>query len=106
MTILAITHIERTPDICGGAPRVAGTRVRIQDIASWHEAGASPDEMAEQFDLTSGQVHAALSYYYDHRREIIQDLERSKTEADRLLREGWAVRSDHLEAQIQQHRNL
>jgi uncharacterized protein (DUF433 family) len=26
-------HIEITPGVCGGKPRVAGHRIRVQDIA-------------------------------------------------------------------------
>ena len=82
MTTLTITHIVRTPDVCGGVPRIAGTRIRVQDVALWHEADTSVEDMAEQFDLTAGQVHAALSYYYDHRQEIQEAIRRSEQEAD------------------------
>ena len=30
-------HIEITPGICGGKPRIAGHRIRVQDIVIWHE---------------------------------------------------------------------
>ncbi|WP_333364954.1 DUF433 domain-containing protein [Microcoleus sp. herbarium14] len=30
-------HIEITPGICGGKPRIAGHRIRVQDIVVWHE---------------------------------------------------------------------
>jgi uncharacterized protein (DUF433 family) len=31
-------HIEITPGVCGGKPRIEGTRIRVQDIYVWHEA--------------------------------------------------------------------
>lgn len=64
-------HIELTPDTVGGRPRIHGRRITVQDIAIWHERlGKSPDEIAAEYDLTLGDVHAALAYYFDHREEI------------------------------------
>ncbi len=35
------------------------------------QQGMTPDEMVKQFPpLTLAQIHAALSYYYDHQAEI------------------------------------
>ena len=63
-------HIEITPGVCGGRPRVRGHRIKVQHIAVWHERmGLSPDEILSQHPgLTLGDVHAALAYYWDHRR--------------------------------------
>lgn len=37
-------HIEITPGICGGKPRIAGHMIKVQDIVIWHEKmGMSPD---------------------------------------------------------------
>jgi uncharacterized protein (DUF433 family) len=64
-------HIELTPDTAGGKPRIRGHRIRVQDIAIWHERlGKSADEIAAEYDLTLGDVYAALAYYFDHREEI------------------------------------
>lgn len=42
-------HIESTPGICGGKPRIAGHRIRVEDIVVWHEKmGWSPDEIVSQ----------------------------------------------------------
>jgi uncharacterized protein (DUF433 family) len=30
-------HIVKTPCTCGGKPRIAGSRIRVQDIVIWHE---------------------------------------------------------------------
>ena len=66
------SHIEATADVCGGKPRIAGHRVKVQDIVIWHERlGLSADEICEQTSgLELADVHAALAYYYDHREEI------------------------------------
>ena len=40
----------------------------MQQITIWHERlGLSPDEIASAYDLTLGDVYAALAYYHDHR---------------------------------------
>ncbi|MEX2141885.1 MAG: DUF433 domain-containing protein [Pirellulales bacterium] len=69
-------HIEITPGVCGGKPRVAGHRVRVQDIAVWHDMqGQSADDIVGRFpQITLADVHAALAYYFDHRDEILRDI--------------------------------
>jgi uncharacterized protein (DUF433 family) len=65
------THIESTPGICSGRPRVAGTRIRVANIAIWTEEGMSPDEIVASYpQLTLADVHAALAYYHDHRADV------------------------------------
>lgn len=64
-------HIEVTPAVSGGRPRIAGRRITVQDIVIWHERlGRTPDEIALDHDLTLADVHAALAYYFDHREEL------------------------------------
>jgi uncharacterized protein (DUF433 family) len=72
-----VEHIVSTPGVCGGKPRIAGHRIRVQDVVVWHEAwGLSPEEIVTDFpQLTLAQVHAALAYYYDHRDEIRQHMQ-------------------------------
>jgi uncharacterized protein (DUF433 family) len=67
-------HIECTPGVCGGRPRIAGHRIRVQDIVLWHEIqGLSADEIIADFpQITLADVYAALAYYYDHREEVRQ----------------------------------
>ena len=64
-------HIEATPGIAGGKPRIAGHRITVQNIVIWHELmGIGADEIATEYELTLGEVYAALAYYHDHRKEI------------------------------------
>lgn len=65
-------HIEITPGVCSGKPRIAGHRIKVQHIVIWHERmGLSPDEIVSQHPgITLADVHAALAYYHDHREEI------------------------------------
>jgi uncharacterized protein (DUF433 family) len=74
---ILVSHIESKPDVCGGRPCVAGTRIRVQDVYSWHESeGVSADEIVSRFpQLTLADVYAALSYYWDHHEEIRRQIE-------------------------------
>lgn len=71
-----------TPDTCGGKPRIAGHRIKVQQIAICHERlGMSPQQIvAEYSGITLADVHAALSYFHDHRTQIEADI----AEGDRL----------------------
>jgi len=90
MAIEAIEYIEKTPGICGGAPRIAGRRTRVSEIAVWHiRNNISVLETAKRLDLTLAQVYAALSYYYDHAAEIEAELMQERT----LVTETQATQS-------------
>jgi uncharacterized protein (DUF433 family) len=68
-------HIELTPGICGGRPRIAGHRIRVQDIVLWTEQGQSADEIVGDFpQLSLADVYSALAYYHDHREDIDRDI--------------------------------
>ena len=55
-------HIEITPGVVGGKPRISGRRITVQNIAIWHERmGRSADEIATEYDLTLADVYAALA---------------------------------------------
>lgn len=64
-------HIEVTAGVAGSKPRITGHRITVQNIVIWHEfMGLSPDQIATEYGLTLGDIHAALAYYHDHRQEI------------------------------------
>ena len=64
-------HIEITPGIAGGKPRIAGHRITVQDVVVLHEKlGRSVDEIASEYGLSLADVHAALAYYFDNRDEV------------------------------------
>jgi len=80
------TQIEIRPNR-GGRDRayLEGTRVRVQDIAAFAEIqGYTPDEIVAALPhLSLAQVHAALSYYFDHRAEI----QRERREDEEFVRQ-------------------
>lgn len=53
-------HIKITPGICGGKPRIAGHRIKVEDIVIYHERmGLSPDEIVSQYPtITLADVYA------------------------------------------------
>jgi uncharacterized protein (DUF433 family) len=72
-------HIEITPGVAGGKPRIAGHRITVQNVVIWHERmGKSADEISAEYDLSLAEVYAGLAYYFDHREEIDDSIEESE----------------------------
>ncbi|MCS3648842.1 uncharacterized protein (DUF433 family) [Salinibacter ruber] len=56
-------HIESSPEVLKGKPRVKGTRIPVSLILGYLASGASPDEIIEEFpDLTPEDISACLLY--------------------------------------------
>src|SRR5579859_1179688 len=70
-------YIVKTPGICSGQPRMAGTRIKVKHIYTWVERmGMTPAQVVAEYPhLTMAQVHAALTYYWSHCDEIHQDID-------------------------------
>ena len=79
-------YVVRDEGICDGQPRIAGTRLKIQGIAlEYRRLEWTPDQICESHPgITLAQVHAALSYYYDHREEIDLSIHNDKEFSERL----------------------
>jgi len=93
MSITRTERIATNPQICGGKPCIAGTRIRVQDVFVWHELQAlSADEIVSLFpQLSMADVYAALTYYWDH-RELIQTQMREEDEfVERMRRQTPSV---------------
>lgn len=61
-------HIEITPKIRNGKPRIAGRRITVADIAiAYLRLGQSLEEIAAEYDLTLAEVYAAIAFYYDNK---------------------------------------
>ncbi|MFW5682083.1 MAG: DUF433 domain-containing protein [Phycisphaeraceae bacterium] len=84
----SIEHIEQTPGVLGGKPRLRGKRIAVIHLKEMHiDAGLSVEEICRDLPVTPAEVHAALAYYHDHRSEIDAREAATKAEVDRLLRE-------------------
>jgi uncharacterized protein (DUF433 family) len=70
--------IVKTPGVCGGQPRIAGTRIKVKHVYTWVERmGMTPAQVVAEYPhLTMAQVYAALAYYWSHQEEIQQDIEK------------------------------
>lgn len=63
MTIAGFPRISVDPQVCGGRPVIAGTRVRVTDVLEMLAGGASPAEIAVDYPyLSEDDVRAALAY--------------------------------------------
>src|SRR5438034_10234860 len=84
-------YIVKTPGLCSGQPRIAGTRIKVKHVYTWVEQmGMTPAQVVAEYPhLTMAQVHAALAYYWSHRDEIHQDIENeAKLAADLRAKAG------------------
>jgi uncharacterized protein (DUF433 family) len=71
-------EIVRSAEHSDGKPTINGTGIRVKDIASAYEhSGYDPDEITQLYpNLSLGDVHRALAYYYEH----IDDFRSSSSE--------------------------
>ena len=85
MKVTLNQHIEITPGVRGGKPRIAGTRMTVADIAILYlRMGQSLDLIAGKYHLPIASVYAAMAYYYDHREEIEQSIQADEALANSL----------------------
>lgn len=91
-------HIEIVHGPLGPKARIAGSRIRVQDIVIWHEKfGMSADEIVTEYpQLSLADVYAALTYYWDHRN----DIEERIAADDALIEELRRGNSSVLEARL------
>jgi len=84
-----VERVTKTPAVCGGRACIAGHRVRVLDVVILHEQnGWSPDEIVSGVpSITLADVHAALSYCYDHREEIQEEIRAERALAEEVRRD-------------------
>lgn len=79
------TLIVTTPQICGGRPCIAGTRMTVQNIVMDSQAGLSPHEIVTEYPhLSLAQVHAALAYYYANQEAMNREIALYQAECNAL----------------------
>ncbi len=84
-----MVSIERTDDVLRGEPRIAGTRVGVLDIYELVTGGGyTPEDVADQLDLSLAQIYAARAHYHEHSEEM-WELRRERDEMEsRLVKEA------------------
>lgn len=79
-------HIVQDKEICGGQPRIRNTRIKIQHIILEYEGlGWTPDQICDAHpELNLADVHAAITYYYEHKKKIDESIKKDEEFAKRL----------------------
>lgn len=68
-------YVERRPGVQGGRPVIRNSRFPVSSIVQHYRRGLSVENILQEFpDLCPAEVHDALSYYYDHRAELDQEI--------------------------------
>jgi len=81
-------RIVTTPEVLGGDPRIAGSRISVLFVHERVEGrGLEPQTVADRHDLDVADVYRALAYYHEHPREM-ERLRRERTEAFESFREN------------------
>jgi uncharacterized protein (DUF433 family) len=56
-------HIESTPDVLRGKPRIKGTRIPVSLLLGYVAEGYSPEQIITEFpDVSKEQIAACLDY--------------------------------------------
>ena len=86
-------YVTSKKGVAGGKPIIAGTRIKVSQIAIYYEKmGYTPDDIVRAHPhLTLAQVHAALSYYYDHIREIDRQIACERQLAEEMKKASVSV---------------
>jgi uncharacterized protein (DUF433 family) len=83
------TLIMCTPGTCGGRPRIAGTRITVENIAIDFNAGMTPQQIIDEIPhLTLAQIHGALAYYFANKDQIDTDIAAENAEWECLEAES------------------
>lgn len=94
-------RIVKTPDICGGKPRINGHRITVQNIAIWHDRlGWSVDEIASEYKLDLADIYAALAYYFAHRETIDESIEEGKLFMEEIRRDHISILDQKLSGKV------
>ena len=86
------SFIESTPGVCGGRPRIAGTRVPVHRVAGYYRLGYAPEEIREFLtSLTLPQIYAALAHALANPEETEQSLRDEEIAVDHLTSQSPAA---------------
>ena len=70
-------YIESKKNYCSGRPIIVGTKFPVSSVVNYIlRQGMTPEELVRDFPhLCLSHVYDALSFYYDHQKEIDQEIE-------------------------------
>jgi uncharacterized protein (DUF433 family) len=92
-------HLETTPGMRGGRPRISGTRITVADVVLMHlRLGQALAEIAGKYDLSMAALYAAVAYYYDHQQEIDRSIDEDLAFAEAFRRNNPSPLQEKLKA--------
>lgn len=72
--------IESTPDICGGDPRIAGTRIPVWLLVQFKQLGTTESEILRAYPtLRAEDLTNAWAYYRAHKSAIEEQILENET---------------------------
>lgn len=76
----SIPGIVSTPDVCGGEPRIAGSRIPVWILVQYRKLGTTEAELLTMYPtLRSEDLANAWAYYRSHKEEIEQQIIENET---------------------------
>lgn len=85
-----LATVERVPLVKGDDEviRVGGTRVTLETLVMAFDAGATPEEIAQDYSaLRLDDIYAVITYYLRHTDEVAAYVERRRAAADQVRAE-------------------
>jgi uncharacterized protein (DUF433 family) len=92
-----MVHIEQRATPSGPQAYLRGTRVAVRHIAAFLMAGHSAEEIANEDlpYLPAAAIYEAIAYYYDHKKEIEEELESNSKEAVQAQLRGLLTKEEY-----------
>jgi uncharacterized protein (DUF433 family) len=79
MILVPHPHVRVDPNVLGGSPYVAGSRVPVRRLWAFYRKGVTLDTLLRRFPrLGPAKVLDALAFAYDNEEVIAADLEREE----------------------------
>ena len=89
-------YVVRTEGICGGRPRLKGSRIPVSTIAKYVRSGESLSGIAALYPhVRPAAIQDAIGYYLEHGREIDAEIEANSLESA-LAETGAALGADRV----------
>ncbi len=86
MSTATYPHIKIRSD---GHPVTAESAYKVRILVQEYLAGATPAELQEaHLRLSLSEIHAALSYYYDHQEEMDREIQEGEELVERMMAEA------------------
>ena len=90
-------YVTARKGVCGGKPVIAGSRIPVWGIVGWLRKGYSAEKIQREIypSLGLAEIHDALSYYYDYKEEIDQQLAENSLSPQEARRRQAQWRQSH-----------